>query len=196
MKFLSRLFTALNLLPSIATLAFESRPICAAQLDEPRTHLLDGAAVVLAEVRNRLVVGRQPTEQPHHLDVAPSFAFQPPARLHPVEIAVDVELQQSRRMIGRPSGRRRLDAVEPQLGRSSASTNASITRTGLLSSTQSSRHSGNSVDCARSAPAMKRFINPPANHEENHSSERRFHTWGNSGSEPHQGTANQLSRKR
>jgi hypothetical protein len=34
-------------------------------------------------------------------------------------------------------------------------------RTRLLSSTQSSMHSGNKVDCPRSAPATKRFIDPP-----------------------------------
>jgi hypothetical protein len=43
----------------------------------------------------------------------------------------------------------------------SASTNASTTRTGLLSSMKSSRHSGNSVDCPRSAPSMNRFIDCP-----------------------------------
>src|SRR5215813_5248650 len=50
---------------------------------------------------------------------------------------------------------------KPSSATFSASTKASITRTGLLSSTQSSRLSGNSVDCARSAPATKRFINFP-----------------------------------
>ena len=44
-----------------------------------------------------------------------------------------------------------------------------MTRTGLLSSTQSSRHSGNKLDCPRSAPATKRFIDPPRNHQGNHS---------------------------
>jgi hypothetical protein len=40
----------------------------------------------------------------------------------------------------------------------------------LLSSTHSSRHSGNSVDCPRSAPSTKRFMNcPPANRQANHS---------------------------
>ena len=33
--------------------------------------------------------------------------------------------------------------------------------TGLFSSIQSSRHSGNSVLCPRSAPSMKRFIRSP-----------------------------------
>src|SRR5215471_9277975 len=41
---------------------------------------------------------------------------------------------------------------KPSSATFSASTKASITRTGLLSSTQSSRLSGNSVDCARSDP--------------------------------------------
>src|ERR1700738_3703486 len=40
----------------------------------------------------------------------------------------------------------------PRSRRSSASTNTSTARTGLLSSTQSSRHSGNRVVCWRSAP--------------------------------------------
>ena len=39
-----------------------------------------------------------------------------------------------------------------------AATNASTARTGLLSSIHSSRHSGNKVDCPRSAPTKKRFI--------------------------------------
>src|ERR1700719_833810 len=42
--------------------------------------------------------------------------------------------------------------------RSSASTNASITRTGLFSLMKSSRHSGNSVHCPRSASSTKRLI--------------------------------------
>src|SRR5262249_27951663 len=65
-----------------------------AQLDKLRTYLLYRSTVVFAEVRNRLVVWRQPTQQPHHLDVAPRLAFQPPARLHPIEVAIDVELQE------------------------------------------------------------------------------------------------------
>jgi|SRR5712671_1586278 len=41
--------------------------------------------------------------------------------------------------------------------------------------THSSRHSGNSVDCPRSAPSTKRFMNcPPANRQANHSREAVF----------------------
>jgi hypothetical protein len=36
------------------------------------------------------VVGDDPTKQPHQLDIAARLALEPPARLHSVEIAVDV----------------------------------------------------------------------------------------------------------
>src|SRR3954470_20825511 len=55
----------------------------------------------------------------------------------------------------------------PSLARSSASTNASTARTGLLSLIQSSRHSGNKVDCPRSAPTRKRFIRSSRKSREN-----------------------------
>jgi transposase-like protein len=45
--------------------------------------------------------------------------------------------------------------------RSRASTNTSITRTGLLSSMKSSRHSGNSIHCPRSASSTKRASSIP-----------------------------------
>src|SRR4029079_6802441 len=47
---------------------------------------------------------------------------------------------------------------KPSLNKSSFSTKASITRTGLSSSIQSSRHSGNNAACPRSTPSTKRFI--------------------------------------
>src|SRR5215469_4009346 len=58
--------------------------------------------------------------------------------------------------------------------KSSESTNTSITRTGLLSSMKSSRHSGNSVHCPRSASSTKRFINSPTESQENHNSSTTF----------------------
>jgi hypothetical protein len=50
--------------------------------------LPNGAAIVLAEVGNRLVIGSKAAREPHHLDVAPGLTFKPPARL----IAIDVKL--------------------------------------------------------------------------------------------------------
>jgi hypothetical protein len=58
----------------------------AAQRNEACAHLADGSAIVLAEVGNRLVIGYKPARQPHHLNVAPSFMLEPPARLNPIEI--------------------------------------------------------------------------------------------------------------
>src|SRR5215468_663193 len=52
--------------------------------------------------------------------------------------------------------------------RSSSPTNTSITRTGLLSQIQSSRHSGNSVLCWRSVPSTKRFIRSLRKPRRNH----------------------------
>src|SRR5579863_1216986 len=70
-----------------------------AEFDEPCTYFAKRQAVVLPEVRNRLVIRSETTQQPHNLDIASGFSFEPPARLHPVQIAIDVKLQQNRRMV-------------------------------------------------------------------------------------------------
>jgi len=91
------------------------QPHRAAQRNKARTHLANGTAIVLAEVGNRLVIGHEPARKPHHLDVVPSLTLQPPARLNPVEIAINIELQQHRRMIRRPPGCLRSYPVKSQL---------------------------------------------------------------------------------
>ena len=48
-----------------------------AQRDEPGADLADHTAVVLAEVGDRLVIRRQPADQPHHFHVAPGLSFDP-----------------------------------------------------------------------------------------------------------------------
>lgn len=53
--------------------------------------VFDAGTVVLAEIGNRFVIGRQPGEQPHHFDVAASFTLEPAARMNTVGIAVNVE---------------------------------------------------------------------------------------------------------
>ena len=42
----------------------------AAELDKLRTHLADRFAIVLPEIGDRLMIRRQPPQQPHHLDIA------------------------------------------------------------------------------------------------------------------------------
>jgi hypothetical protein len=57
-------------------------------MNESGTHLANGFAIILAEVRNRLVVRHQPAREPHHLNIAPSLTLQPTAGLNPIEITV------------------------------------------------------------------------------------------------------------
>src|SRR5262249_42251041 len=81
----------------------------------PRAYLADRRPVILAEIGNRLVIRNQPTGEPHHLNVAASLTFKPTARLNPIEITVDVELQKHRRMVRRPAGDLGLNSTEPKL---------------------------------------------------------------------------------
>jgi hypothetical protein len=82
--------------------------------------------------------------------------------MHAVEIAEDVELQVHRPVIGGPAGVGGFYVDKAKIIEIEAVDEVSMKRTGLLSSTQSSRHSGNSVVCARSAPATKPAIATPA----------------------------------
>ena len=64
------------------------------------------------------MVGNQAPAQPHDLNVAASLALQTPARLNPVKVAVDVELQKNRGVIGRPArgpGLHPIEAERPQI---------------------------------------------------------------------------------
>jgi hypothetical protein len=88
----------------------------AAEFDEARADLAKCWTVILAEVRNRLVIGSEPTQQPHDLDIASGLAFEPTARLHPVQIAVDVQLEEERGVIRWPASCFGIDPAEPKLG--------------------------------------------------------------------------------
>lgn len=57
-------------------------PDLTAQHDEVGAGRLDRLAVVLPNVGDGLVVGRQLPRQPHQLDVALRLALEPTARLH------------------------------------------------------------------------------------------------------------------
>ena len=56
-------------------------------------------AIVFAEVGDGLVIRQQATGDPHQLDIAAGLAFQASARLHPTEIAVDVQLEEDGGMV-------------------------------------------------------------------------------------------------
>jgi hypothetical protein len=90
--------------------AVDSQQLTAEQVELPTEehegpkHRPEGGTVVTPESGNGLEVRLQPSEQPDHLDVAVRLGYQAPARAHPVEIAVDVELQQIGGVVARPSG--------------------------------------------------------------------------------------------
>jgi hypothetical protein len=86
-----------------------------AKRDEPRAHLADRRPVILAEIGNRLVVGNQPTGELHDLNIATGLTFKPAARLNPIEITINVELQKHRGMVRRPAGDLGLNPAEHQL---------------------------------------------------------------------------------
>lgn len=75
-KFLSRLFTALNLLPPMARQSPLSVPT-RRQSSTNCPETLQIPAVVSPEIRNGLVVWHQLAGRPHHLNVATSLALQP-----------------------------------------------------------------------------------------------------------------------
>src|SRR5450631_2114963 len=88
----------------------------AAQHNEFATDVTDRLTVVLAEVSDGLEVRRQAPGQPHQLNVALGLAFQAPTRLQTIEIPVDVDLQQHRRVVRWTPGVRRRHTVETKTG--------------------------------------------------------------------------------
>ena len=86
----------------------------AAQHDELCAGLADRRPVVAAEIRDRLEVRHQPAGQPHQLDTALGLPFEPTARLDAIEIAVKIDLQQGRWIIGRTPRRIRNNPGKPQ----------------------------------------------------------------------------------
>ena len=86
-----------------------------AQPHERPKDLPEGAPVVAAEVGDRLEVGAKLAQQPDHLQVAVRLDLQAPAGPNTVEIPVDVELQQIRRIVARAALVVGPNALEPRL---------------------------------------------------------------------------------
>jgi hypothetical protein len=74
-KLRSRLFTALNLLPSIATVGFATGAHCRhSAMNFAQTFRI--ATPVLPELGDRLAIGSQSADHPHHLDIAVRLTFE------------------------------------------------------------------------------------------------------------------------
>jgi hypothetical protein len=87
-------------------LAAQHHELCAGRADR--------RPVVAAEVGDRLEVRHQSAGQPHQLDIALALPFKPTARLDAIEIAVEIDLQQRRGMISRPTRHLGHDAGKPE----------------------------------------------------------------------------------
>lgn len=95
-KFLSRLFTALNLLPSIATSACENS-LSSRQISTKRLHTLRMAGPLSR--RKSAIVLKSGARRPHQLDVALTFMLKASAGLDSVEIPVDIDLERHAGMV-------------------------------------------------------------------------------------------------
>jgi hypothetical protein len=97
--------------------------------DESPTGAHDGSAIVTAEIGDGLMVRSETPDQPHDLDIAFAFAFQPSRRSDLVEVAVNVELQKIARIVSRPTGgcgRRPIESQCPKVRRTSRPTYSSM----------------------------------------------------------------------
>jgi hypothetical protein len=62
------------------------------------------------------VVRHEAAQEPEKLQIASGFTLKAATRLHAVQVAIDVELQQNRGVEAGPSGRCWLDTIEPEAG--------------------------------------------------------------------------------
>jgi hypothetical protein len=82
-----------------------------AQCNKLAAHRPYRQTVITTKVGDGLEIRRQPPGQPHHLQIALRFAFQPQARLKLVQMAIDVNLQERRWVVRGVFGRRRAGQI-------------------------------------------------------------------------------------
>lgn len=78
--------------------------LVAPEQDESPADLADRFAVAFAEVGDGLEVGGELAQEPNQLEVAAGFPFKQATGADAVEVAVDVELEQRARVLGRSAG--------------------------------------------------------------------------------------------
>ena len=83
--------------------------------NELKADATDSLTVVLSKISDSLEIRHQTSGQPHQLHVALCFPLKTPAGLNPVEVTVDVDLQQDRGMISRPTSIRWNGTFKAQL---------------------------------------------------------------------------------
>src|SRR5882762_2088399 len=90
------------------------QPPAAAQYDELAADVRDRRGILRTKVSQRLEVGRQPSDQPHQLEIALRLPLESARRLNPVQIAVQIDLEHRCWVITRPTRGLRLHALKTQ----------------------------------------------------------------------------------
>jgi hypothetical protein len=130
----------------------------AAHHDELRADFANRLAVVLPEVGDRLEVRHQPPGEPDQLDVALRLTLQPTTRLNAVQVSIDVDLQQRRRVVRRPARLGRFGPSKPQLRQIQFVDEGANYPDRVVLRDPFIEASGNRTLCDRSAPSMNRLI--------------------------------------
>ncbi|MGF6446454.1 hypothetical protein QF002_007330 [Paraburkholderia youngii] len=82
--------------------------------DEATAYVANTITIAAPELGNRLEVWRKPAGQPHQFDIALALPLQTTARLHAIEIAVDIDLEQHCRVVRRSTSDCRRGAFKSQ----------------------------------------------------------------------------------
>jgi hypothetical protein len=104
----------LELGPVERDLAASEQPKAAAQEDELAAGVADRLSVVTPEVGQGLEVRRELAGQPDQLEIATSLALEATARRHPVQVAIEIDLEQDSRMVSGSACGGRLGAGKAQ----------------------------------------------------------------------------------
>lgn len=83
--------------------------------DELCSDRSDRVTVHTRELCDGLVVGIEPSKQPHEFDVANALHFQPPRRTDLVEVAIQIQLQKIPWIVAGPTGFGGLRAIKTKL---------------------------------------------------------------------------------
>src|SRR6476659_8200900 len=114
-KFLSRALTALNLEPSIATLATLSKSSSRHSATKVRQNSRMALPLSLRKSAMVLKSGANWPVSQTQLDITLAFTLKPSARRNAIEIAINIYLEQCRRMVAGPPFFQRLNPTKAKL---------------------------------------------------------------------------------
>src|ERR1700733_10184836 len=117
------------------------------------------------ELGNRLVIRRQPSQQPHQLNVPSALRFQSPGGTVLLQIPVQVKLQQIAWIITRPPSLGRLGALKSQTRHVQPTDKCIDDPAHMISEINSSKVTGKRVPCVRPSPRTKPMRKCPRFHE-------------------------------